>query len=130
MRDLPVKSGDDVRIKTVRFGKEYAKNKPEFTYGKVIDLMMNDQAKVKWQQGDIDMVTRLSLKIKTNSETSVPALCGKDRSCDVNDKTLDFDLSKRSCNSDDKSIYLTYQNAIFCPFLGNGQYQRYYLSWR
>jgi hypothetical protein len=87
VRDLPVKAGDDVRIKTVRFGREYAKDKPEFTYGKVIDLMMNDQAKVKWRQGDIDMVTRLSFKIKTNGETSVPVLCGMERSCDVNDKT-------------------------------------------
>jgi hypothetical protein len=130
VRDLPVSSGDDVRIKTARFGKEYAKDKPEFTYGKVIDLMMNDQAKVKWQQGDIDMVTRLSLKIKTISEISVPVLCGKERSGEVNDKTLDFDLSKRRCNSDEKSICFDLSKRDLLSFLGNGQYQRYYLSWR
>ncbi len=95
MRDLPVCSGDEVRIKTARFGKEYAKDKPEFTYGKVIDVMKNDQAKVKWRQGDVDTVTRLSLKIKTDRATSIPVLCGNRRRCDHDDKILEFDQSQR-----------------------------------
>ncbi len=71
VRDLPVKSGAKVRIKTIRFGKVYAQGLPEYTFGKVIDVI-KDQAKVKWQQGDVDMVTRLSLRIKRDHATSDP----------------------------------------------------------
>ena len=70
VRDLPVKSGDKVRIKTIRFGKVYAKGLPEFTYGKVIDVI-GEQAKVRWRQGDEDMVTRLSLQVKKKEVTSL-----------------------------------------------------------
>ena len=70
VRDLPVKSGDKVRIKTIRFGKVYAQGLPEFTYGKVIDVI-GEQAKVRWRQGDEDMVTRLSLQVKKKEVTSL-----------------------------------------------------------
>jgi hypothetical protein len=95
VRDLPVCSGDDVRIKTARFGKGYAKNKPEFTYGKVIDVMKNDKAKVMWKQGDVDTVTRLSLKIKTDSATSIPIVCDNGKRSDRDDKIHEFGKSKR-----------------------------------
>ncbi len=62
MKDLNLKVGDQVRIATHRFGKEYARGLPKFTFGKVISLL-GDKAKVKWQQGDEDTVSHLSLKV-------------------------------------------------------------------
>jgi hypothetical protein len=56
VRDLNLKVGDQVRIATHRFGKEYARGLPKFTFGKVIGLL-GDKAKVKWQQGDKDSVS-------------------------------------------------------------------------
>jgi hypothetical protein len=87
VRDLPVMAGAQVRIKTSRFGKVYAQGLPEYTFGKVIDVI-KDQAKVKWQQGDVDMVTRLSLRIKRDQVSSLPVQWGLKRNRDLDDDML------------------------------------------
>jgi hypothetical protein len=63
VKDLELKIGDEVRIATHRFGKEYARGLPKFTFGKVIKLL-GDTARIKWMQGDEDTVSHLSLKMK------------------------------------------------------------------
>ncbi len=99
VRDLPVKAGDKVRIKTIRFGKIDAQGLPEYTFGKVIDVI-KDQAKVKWQQGDVDMVTRLSLRIKRDPVTSLPVLCGlkRNRDPDENSQIVPWSRKGKSTN--------------------------------
>jgi hypothetical protein len=87
VRDLPVMAGAQVRIKTIRFGKVYAQGLPEYTFGKVIDVI-KDQAKVKWQQGDVDMVTRLSLRIKRDQVSSLPVQWGLKRNRELDDDML------------------------------------------
>jgi hypothetical protein len=70
VKDLSLKVGDHVRIATHRFGKEYARGLPKFTFGKVIDLL-GDKSKVKWRQGDVDCVSHLSLKINGKVGTTL-----------------------------------------------------------
>jgi hypothetical protein len=63
VEDLDLKIGDEVRIATHRFGKEYARGLLKFTFGKVIKLL-GDKTKIKWIQGDEDTVSHLSLRLK------------------------------------------------------------------
>jgi hypothetical protein len=82
-----VLAGAQVRIKTIRFGKVYAQGLPEYTFGKVIDVI-KEQAKVKWQQGDVDMVTRLSLRIKRDQVPSLPIQWGPKRNRELEEEVL------------------------------------------
>ena len=62
VKDLDLKIGSEVRIATHRFGREYARGLPKFTIGKVLELV-GGSARVKWRQGDENVVSNLSLKI-------------------------------------------------------------------
>ncbi len=73
MKDLELKIGDEVRIATHRFGKEYARGLPKFTFGKVIKLL-GDKAKIKWIQGDEDTVSHLSLRIKGKGSSTLATI--------------------------------------------------------
>jgi hypothetical protein len=77
VRDLKIKIGDSVRIATHRFGKEYARGLPKFTFGKVIDIM-GESTKVKWEQGDEDIVKHLSLKLPGHKGTTLAAISSSD----------------------------------------------------
>jgi hypothetical protein len=66
-----------VRIATHRFGKEYARGLPKFTFGKVIDIM-GESTKVKWEQGDEDIVKHLSLKLPGHKGTTLAAISSSD----------------------------------------------------
>ena len=70
VRDLNLRIGDVVRIATHRFGREYARGLPKFTMGKVTSVS-DESAKVKWQQGDTDTVSQLSLKLTGRREITL-----------------------------------------------------------
>ncbi len=50
-RKAEVEVGDHVKIKTARFGKAYAKGRPEFTHGKVVSLK-GSKAGVRYEGGE------------------------------------------------------------------------------
>ena len=50
-RKAEIQSGDHVKIKTIRFGKQYAKGRPEYTRGKVVSLK-GKKAIVRYEGGD------------------------------------------------------------------------------
>ncbi len=73
VKDLELKIGDEVRIATHRFGKEYARGLPKLTFGKVIKLL-GDKAKIKWIQGDEDTVSHLSLRINGKGSSTLATI--------------------------------------------------------
>ena len=50
-RKAEIQIGDQVKIKTIRFGKQYAKGRPEYTRGKVVS-MKGKKAMVLYEGGD------------------------------------------------------------------------------
>jgi hypothetical protein len=62
-RKADINIGDGVKVKTARFGKQYAKGRPEFTRGKVISIK-GKKAKVRYEGGDELYDTYLSHILK------------------------------------------------------------------
>jgi hypothetical protein len=49
-RKAEIKVGDQVKVKTARFGRHYAKGRPEYTKGKVVTIK-GKKAKVRYEGG-------------------------------------------------------------------------------
>jgi hypothetical protein len=69
-RKAEINIGDEVKVKTVRFGKQYAKGRPKFTRGKVISIK-GKKAKVRYEGGDELYDTYLSHLLKADYEDEV-----------------------------------------------------------
>ncbi len=66
-RKAEIKEGDEVIVKTARFGKQYAKGRPEFTRGKVI-TMKGKKARVRYEGGKQLYDTYISHLLKNTEE--------------------------------------------------------------
>jgi hypothetical protein len=66
-RKVEINEGDEVKVKTARFGKQYAKGRPEFTRGKVITIK-GKKAKVRYKGGKELYDTYLSHLMKVVDE--------------------------------------------------------------
>jgi hypothetical protein len=108
VKDLKLKIGDHVRIATHRFGREYAKGLPKFTFGKVIGFW-GDSANVKWQQGDEDTVSHLSLKLKGKNGVTLTTTAGKLPEWEDPrknwDPDIDWNVSIDDCLEADKEMF-------------------------
>ena len=58
-RKAEIHAGDGVRIKTIHFGKKYARGRPDYTEGKVVSIK-GKKAGVRYQGGDEIYETYLS----------------------------------------------------------------------
>ncbi len=66
-RKAEIKVGDEVKVKTARFGKQYAKGRPEYTKGKVI-FLKGKKARVRYEGGHELYDTYLSHLLKVEDE--------------------------------------------------------------
>ena len=81
-RKAEIQIGDKVKIKTLRFGKKYAKGRPEYTRGEVVS-MKGKKAMVLYEGGDETYPTDLGHLMKdedenrTSSDNVVATVCYK-----------------------------------------------------
>lgn len=62
-RKAEIQSGDQVKIKTIRFGKQYAKGRPEYTRGKVVSVK-GKKTIVLYEGGDETYATEKTHLVK------------------------------------------------------------------
>jgi hypothetical protein len=85
-RKAEIQSGDQVKIKTIRFGKQYAKGRPEYTRGKVVSIKGN-KAIVLYEGGDETYATEKAHLVKddennqASSDNVVATVCYKGKWC-------------------------------------------------
>jgi hypothetical protein len=73
-----LKIDDRVRIRTFRFGKEYARGRPKYTYGNIISLDGGKVIDVKWdnEEGDYGEIMKTKLA-DLQLVDPVPAIVGQ-----------------------------------------------------